>query len=161
MGYFWGWSRVRQLFWDLLIQLSNFLSILTFEFNLNLGSFFTFGALMGYFWCWVVQKCDAKTIVSNQALIFNMYFGNVLYLAVHQNGGSNQEIKANNSDVQLLNKSHHAVLFRRYSYSNCKLENKPVKDQYNQHGHLIHSSDLLLRSNHGNVCIYWSYFHYL
>ena len=43
MGYFWGWGRVLE-FTHVVEQLSFslFLSILIFEFDLILGSFFTF-----------------------------------------------------------------------------------------------------------------------
>ena len=32
MGFFWGWSRVRQLFWGLLIYLSNFHFLCFYQF---------------------------------------------------------------------------------------------------------------------------------
>ena len=54
MGYFWGWGRVRKLFWVLLMQLNNFHFLYFFQFQ---GNFLCFWALMGYFWCWGrVQK---------------------------------------------------------------------------------------------------------
>ena len=54
--YFWGQGRVQKLFFfyftyvveQLLFPM--FSSILTFDFDLFWGSFFTFRALMGYFW---------------------------------------------------------------------------------------------------------------
>ena len=56
MGYFWGWGRVRKLFWGLLMYLLTLFfygSIKSgIDFYLILGSFFTFWALMGYFWGW-------------------------------------------------------------------------------------------------------------
>ena len=57
MGYFWGWGKVLQLiFWSTHVVeqplFSLFLSILTFEFDEILGSFFIFGALMGYLFGW-------------------------------------------------------------------------------------------------------------
>ena len=51
MGYFWGWGRVRQLFWGLLMYLNNsyFLCFLAFDFDLILGSFLTFWGPNGLF----------------------------------------------------------------------------------------------------------------
>ena len=54
MGYFGGWGRTRQLFWGSTyvveqLSFSLFLSILTFDFDLILGSFFTFRGPNGPF----------------------------------------------------------------------------------------------------------------
>ena len=46
MGYCWGWGKVRQLFWG-LIMYSTF--PWTSDFDLIFGSFLLFSALMGYF----------------------------------------------------------------------------------------------------------------
>ena len=63
MGYFWGLGRVRQLFFGSThvvqqLSFSMFLSILTSDFDLILGSFLLFRALMGYFLGWSrVRNC--------------------------------------------------------------------------------------------------------
>ena len=52
MGFFWGWGMVQKLFWGLIIEqhsYSMFPSILTFDFDLILGSFLTFGGPNGLF----------------------------------------------------------------------------------------------------------------
>ena len=61
MGHFEGWDQVQitlgsiHIVQQLLFSL--FPSILIFDFDLILGLFFTFWALMGYFWGWDrVQK---------------------------------------------------------------------------------------------------------
>ena len=53
MGYFWGWGTVQQLFSthvDEQLSFSLFLSILKFDFDLILGSFFTLWAPNGLIW---------------------------------------------------------------------------------------------------------------
>ena len=52
MGYFWSWNSVRKIFFGLLIEklsLSMIPSVLTFKFDLILGSFFIFGGPNGLF----------------------------------------------------------------------------------------------------------------
>ena len=54
MGYFWGLGRVKKLFWGHPhvvehFSFSMFPLVLTFDFDLILGSFLLFGAVLGYF----------------------------------------------------------------------------------------------------------------
>ena len=69
MGWFWGGSWVRQLFWGLLMSLNNFslfLSILTFDFDLILRSFLTFWGSNGLFLC---QLWGSKTVLGSTHVV--------------------------------------------------------------------------------------------
>ena len=72
MGYFWqsgsktvlGSAHVGEQF-----LFSMFPSILTFDFDLNLGSFLLFGALIGYFWDW-----GSKTVLGSTRVVEKLLF---------------------------------------------------------------------------------------
>ena len=75
-----------------------FLSIMTFEFDFILGSFFTFGALMGYFWGWsrvkkmfwgsthIVEQLLFSFIPSILILDFDYFWGSFFSLFWGLNG---------------------------------------------------------------------------